>query len=102
MKSTLDYLRAEMAMAQSAGETKAFVSAPELQSVLHKIAQLEKEKEFRKEGKPKSAGFIQGSNLRALIEGKKKYVSMRRKKTDICTTQLFFIEIEDPHPSTEQ
>ena len=34
--------------------------------------------------------------MRSLIEGKTKSIGMRRKKTDNCTTALYFIDITDP------
>ena len=36
-KPDLNYLRAEMSMAQSSGETKAYVTISEIQSILHRI-----------------------------------------------------------------
>lgn len=86
------YLRAEMAKAQSEGLNAVTVSVAEMQSVLHRMAALELDSRFNENRK--MAGFIQGSLLRDLIEGKSKSASLRRKKTDLCTTALYFIEIE--------
>lgn len=93
-KPDLNYLRAEMSMAQSNGETKAYVSVAEMQSLLHRLAYFERDVEFNVSRK--MAGFIQASQLRGLIEGKMKSASIRRRKTDICTTALYYIDIVEP------
>lgn len=93
-KPDLNYLRAEMSMAQSNGETKAYVTISEIQSILHRITELEVQAKFH--ARPKIAGFVQGKLMRSLIEGKTKSIGLRRKKTDICTTALYFIDIIDP------
>lgn len=93
-KSDINYLRAEMQAAQSAGETKAFVSIKELQSVLHKIAHLEHIKNAAKVGAPKQAGFIMGDHLRNLCDGSANFAKIKKKSGGNFTTALYFFEIE--------
>lgn len=99
-KPDLNYLRAEIALAQSNGETKAYVSVPEMQSLLHRLAAFELDAKF--EVSRQMAGFIQGSQLKSIIEGRTKSASIRRRKTDICTTALYYIDIVEPTEVSDQ
>ena len=83
-----------MAQAQSNGETKAFVTVSELQSVLHRLAALESEKALRDIGTPKLAGYVIGDHLRNVLDRGAMFAKMKRKKGGNCTTALYFLEIE--------
>jgi hypothetical protein len=93
-KPDLNYLRAEMSMAQSRGDEKAYVSVSEIMHVLHRLANLEREEKFKNERK--MAGYINGAQLRAMTDGKTKTSTIRRRKNSTCTTALYYIDIVEP------
>lgn len=100
-KRDRDHLQAEMSLAQSNGQASVLVNVSEMQSVLHHISVLERERAFLKGGKPKLAGVVEGDELRDLIEGKRGIISLRRRKTPRHSTQLYFITIEGPADDQE-
>lgn len=99
-KPDLNYLRAEMSMAQSRGDEKVYVTVSELMYALHRLANLEREVKFKNERK--MAGYINGAQLRVMTDGKTKSSTIRRRKNETCKTPLYYIEIVEADEVSEQ
>lgn len=80
----LDYLRAEVDMARSMGHKKVLVSVDELQSILS-ILHCLKDQEI-----PKLFGYASGFSMRGLINGHRKNLRVRTKKSPIYNTPVYF------------
>lgn len=99
-KNDLDFLRADLALAQKSGTKKVMINTDELQALIDRGDKAIDMLANTDADKFKPAGFIVGDHLRNVCDGSVMFAKIKRRKTGLHNTQLYFRDI--PGEDTRQ
>lgn len=85
----LSYLKAELAQAQQSGQKKILINTGELQAVIQKLDKIL----IATAELPKPLGYIIGDDARNLCDGGAVFAKIKRRKSELYSTQVFFITL---------
>lgn len=85
----LSYLKAELSQAQQSGAKKILINTSELQAVIQKLEKIL----IATAELPKPLGYIIGDHARNLCDGGAAFAKIKRRKSELYSTQVFFIAL---------
>lgn len=89
-KSDIEYLRAEVARAQSEGAGSVLVRIPEMHSLLAKLAEYERRFSQLPKGRPVVAGFANVEAIEAMRAGNCFFLRVARARTSNMREPVYY------------